>query len=314
VYLATIIGQLTLGDDMELGIDYLRQFKAGGRGDFGGGLLTWENLGKSIPDIRDPLVTLPLRPSVPGLNVYGKLADGVDVFVRALEGTQRFKVLSRPSIYAANNKKAVITSGRRIPVPTSSVSDLSNNNSVRTSIDFQDVVLKLEVIPLINSNKEVSLNIAQVNDTVVGEQLVAGNIVPVIATERLLTAVTVPNRSTIVLGGLITENEEKSTSGVPIISRIPVLGHAFKSKKTKKSRKELIIFIQPVVVEEGAEVHEASYREDIRTEAGTLAAEAFPQVPLPSYERPVPPPRTAQPLLKPAARPTGKSAVKSKRP
>jgi len=48
--------------------------------------------------------------------------------------------LSRPAIYAANNKKAVITSGRRIPVPTSSVSDLSNSNSVRTNIDFQDVV------------------------------------------------------------------------------------------------------------------------------------------------------------------------------
>src|SRR5690606_11865337 len=126
-----------------------------------------------------------------------QIADGVDAYIRALESTQRFKVLSRPSIYAANNKKAVITSGRRIPVPTSSVVDLSNTDSVRTNIDFQDVVLKLEVIPLINSNREVSLTIAQVNDTVVGQQQVAENSVPIIGTERLLTTVTVPNRSTI---------------------------------------------------------------------------------------------------------------------
>ena len=170
--------------------------------------------------------------------------------VRALEATQRFKVLSRPAIYAANNKKAVITSGHRIPVPTSSITDLSNTSNVRTNITYQDVVLKLEVIPLINSNKEVSLTIAQVNDTVDGQQQVADNTVPIIGTERLVTTVTVANRTTIVLGGLITENEEKSTSGIPVLSRIPVLGNAFKSTKTKKSRKELLIFIQPVVVED----------------------------------------------------------------
>ncbi len=311
VYLATIIGQLTLGDDIEFGVDYLRQFKADGSGDYAGGFLTWDKLGRAITDIRNPIVTPPLGPVVPGLNVYGQIKDGLDVFVRALEGTQRFKVLSRPAIYAANNKKAVITSGQRIPVPTSSVSDLANNNSVRTSIDFQDVVLKLEVIPLINSDREVSLNIAQVNDTVVGEQIVAENVVPVIATERLLTAVTVPNRSTIVLGGLITENEEKTTSGVPVISRIPVVGHAFKSTKKTKSRKELIIFIQPVVVEDGEDVRPASYREDIRTAIGADAAEVFPEVPLPKFEMPAESPRRVQPLFKPA--PDGKSAAKTKR-
>jgi type II secretory pathway component GspD/PulD (secretin) len=186
-------------------------------------------------------------------------------------------VLSRPSIYAANNKKAVITSGRRIPVPTSSVSDLDNSNSIRTNIAFQDVVLKLEVIPLINSNKEVSLTIAQVNDTVVGQQVVAENTVPIIGTERLVTTVTVANRSTIVLGGLITENDEKTNTGVPVLSRIPMVGNLFKSSKTVKTRKELIIFIQPVVVEDGAQVDAASLQEDLRTQVGAAAAASFPE-------------------------------------
>ncbi len=308
VYLATIIGQLTLEDGAELGVDYLREFRAGGSGDYAGALITRESILKSIADIRNPVITSPFGP-LAGLSVYGQISDGFNAFVRALETTQRFNILSRPSIYAANNKKAVITSGRRIPVPTSTISDLSNSTSVRTNIAYQDVVLKLEVIPLINSSKEVSLTIAQVNDTVVGQQQVAENSVPIIATERLLTSVTVANRATIVLGGLITENEEKLTSGIPVISRIPVLGHAFKSTKTKKSRKELIIFIQPVVVEDGEEARAASHTEDMRTAIGADAAGAFPEVPLPTFESPA-----ALPPVQPAMKPSGKASSKSKRP
>ncbi len=287
VYLATIIGQLSLEDGMEFGIDYLRHFKAGGQGEYAAALLTGNSLAKSVADLRNPIAASPIGP-LAGLSLYGQIADGVDGFVRALESTQRFKILSRPSIYAANNKKAVITSGRRIPVPTSTISDLSNTNSVRTNINFQDVVLKLEVIPLINSNKEVSLTIAQVNDTVVGQQQIANNTVPVIGTERLLTSVTVANRSTIVLGGLITENEERTTTGVPILSHLPVLGFAFKSTKSVKARKELIIFIQPAVVEDAAETAAVSLAEDTRTEVGADAATTFPDLDLPSFERPLP--------------------------
>lgn len=319
VYLATIIGQLTLGNDINFGVDYLREFKAGGNGEYSGAFLSNLNVLRAIPDVRNP-VTTAISP-LPGLNVYGQIANGVNAYINALEGTQRFKVLSRPSIYAANNKKAVITSGSRIPVPTSSITDLVNTSSVRTNIAYQDVVLKLEVIPLINSNREVSLTIAQVNDTVIGQQTVAENSVPIIATERLLTSVTVANRSTIVLGGLISENEEKSTSGIPVLSRIPVLGHAFKSTKSKKARKELLIFIQPVVVDENEAELAASRSEDARTSIGADAAEVFPEVPLPSFEQPVAPPpkpvtvttRSPLPVVKTPAKSTGKTTPKTKR-
>src|SRR4029077_19791612 len=153
VYLATIIGQLTLDDGMDIGVDYLRRFKADGGGNYAANFITLDSIAKSISDIRNPAIQ-PTISALSGLNVYGQIAEGIEVFVHALEAGQRFKILSRPSIYAANNKKAVITSGQRIPVPTSTLSDISNPNSIRTNITFQDVVLKLEVIPLINSNKE----------------------------------------------------------------------------------------------------------------------------------------------------------------
>lgn len=280
VYLSTIIGQLSLGDGYNVGVDYLREFKAGGNGDAAGSMITWDTLQRAVTDVRNPIPVPPLNPAK-GLNIYGQIADGFDVYIRALESTQRFKVLSRPAIYAANNKKALITSGRRIPVPTSSITDLSNTSSVRTNIEYQDVVLKLEVIPLINSNREVSLTIAQTNDTVDGQQQVAENTVPIIGTERLVTTVTVANRSTIVLGGLITENEEKTTSGVPVLSRIPLLGHAFKSTSSEKRRRELLIFIQPVVVEDNEQAEDASLGENIRTKIGTEAGLQFRDFSLP---------------------------------
>ncbi len=303
VYLATIIGQLTLGDDMEFGVDYLRRFKSGENGNFAASFITSDRLAKAVTDARNPVVTPPLG-ALSGLTVYGQIADGVSAFVRALEGTQRFKILSRPAIYAANNKKAVITSGQRIPIPTSTITDLANTNNVRTNIAYQDVVLKLEVIPLINSNKEVSLNIAQVNDTVVGQQQIADNTVPVISTQRLLTTVTVANRNTVVLGGLITETEEKSTTGIPYISRIPVLGLAFKTTKTKKARTELLIFIQPVVVEDSVAAAAASENEDSRTEIGHDAAEVFPDLPPPNFKKSSlqPPPASLPPAPESSAK------------
>ncbi len=284
VYLATIIGQLTLDDNFEVGVDYLRQFNAGGHGNFAASLLTSDAIRNAVADIRNPVASA-IQP-LGGLSFYGQLADGLDVFVRALESTQRFKVLSRPSIYAANNKKATITSGQRIPVPTSTVSDLSNNSRVQTNIAFQDVVLKLEVIPLINSNKEINLTVAQVNDNVIGEQKVADNVVPIISTERLVTTATVENRHTIILGGLITESQEKTTSGVPVLSRIPLLGMAFRSTKTRKQRKELLIFIQPVVVEDNQEADATSEGEERRTDIALDAQIAFPNLPRPEFRQP----------------------------
>jgi type II secretory pathway component GspD/PulD (secretin) len=211
------------------------------------------------------------------MNLYGAIGDSLDVFVTALETTNRFKVLSRPSVFALNNKKATITSGSQIPVPVQSTSFASGNNpNVTTNIAYRDVVLKLEVVPLINADGEVTLTIAQVNDTVTGTQRVEPNNIPIIGTEQIITTVNVPDRNTIVLGGLISEQEKKDTNGMPLLSRIPGVGNLFKNNSNSNTRKELIIFIQPHVVTDEASLRTLSYREDIRTKIGGDAAERFP--------------------------------------
>ena len=285
VYLSTVIGELTLGNSFNLGIDYLQKFAATGKN--GGLTSSFINqqpqivTGNSIADVRDNLITSAFGP-LKGFNVYGQIGTAVDTFVNALETTNDFKVISRPSVFALNNKKAVITSGQSIPVPSQTVTNTNtvNNNgtgNVTTTVEYKDVVLKLEVIPLINPDGEVTLRIAQVNDTVVGSQVVGANNVPIIGTEQLTTTATVSSGNTIILGGLISETDKKNNSGIPGLSRIPVIGNLFKSHDVTKERKELLIFIQPQVVNDNDQLRKASLHEDLRTKVGADAYKAFPE-------------------------------------
>lgn len=283
VYLATVIGQLTLGDGFEFGVDWLTQFNNfGANSGFASSLLTTnENIvnNGNISDLRDNLITSPFGPNK-GFNFYGQISETVQAYVTALETTKRFKVLSRPSVFALNNKKATITSGQQIPVPSQTITTTgsnANNGNVTTTIEYRDVVLKLEVVPLINPNGEVTLTIAQVNDTQVGTQRVEPNDIPIINTEQLITTVTIPDGNTVVLGGLISEQDSKDTEGMPFISRVPLLGSFFKDDKQNLSRKELIIFIQPKVVNDDTALRTASAAEDLRTRVGADAAEKFPE-------------------------------------
>jgi type II secretion system protein D len=292
VYLATVIGQLTLGDDVEFGVDYLQKFTEfengnPAEGGIASGLINNRDdiiTNNNVADLRNNLVTTAFGPTS-GLNVYGQIGESLDTFVSALESTNRFKVLSRPVVYTQNGKRAEITNGQRIPVPQQSLTDSTgqvNNAAVQTTIGFEDVVLKLEVLPTINEQHEVTLEIVQVNDTVIGTQIVANNNVPIIGTQELNTTVTVPDRSTIVLGGLITETDTTTTSGIPLLSRIPILGALARNTVDSIERTELIIFIQPIVVGSDGNVYLPSVDEDLRTAVGEHAAEVFPNPGVPT--------------------------------
>ena len=185
------------------------------------------------------------------LNLYGQIGS-LSQYINLMDQDKHFKVLSRPSIYARNNTKAVISSGQRIAVPTNI---LSNGSSVAggvastsASIDYRDVVLKLEVIPLINSDDEVTLKISQLNDNIVGSQTISGNTIPTIGTQELNTEITVKSGQTVVLGGLITEKEGNNGRGVIFLRRIPIIKHLFGTTEKSKNREELLIFIQPQII------------------------------------------------------------------
>ena len=272
VYLAVVIGQLRLDKGMEYGVSYLLRNNGG----IAGSALSPSQLPGIFPDpssIVKPGSLAPALSALSGLTVYGTIADSVDVFARFLENTNRFRTLSRPVIYTTNNRKATILSGQKVPVPTQSLTNSNgfsaNGSSITSNIQYQDVVLKLEVIPLINSDREVNLVIAQTNDNIVGKETISGNDVPIIATQEIKTSVRVPNGATIVLGGLISEDKERNVNGIPYISQIPVLGTLLGGRTENKIKKsELIVMIQPVVVESNGDMMKGSAYEADRTPLG----------------------------------------------
>lgn len=283
VYLSVVIGQLQLGQSVNFGTAWPESLTVNALGWSEGykassilGKLGLENGPTSTYNL-----TTPIEPAGKSsrLNLYGTIGTSLNVVVSALESTNRFKVLSRPVLSVQNNKKASITSGQKIPVPQSTLGNAGGGGSIvslQTTIGFQNVVLKLEMIPQVNVNDEVTLEIAQVNDTQQGSLTVSGNDIPIIGTQELTTTVTVPNKKTIVLGGIITERLVQDGQGVPLVSKIPVVGEAFKSKSKNVSRDELLIFIQPVVARNHETQANASFDEDLRTDVAIDAAEAFP--------------------------------------
>jgi type II secretion system protein D len=317
VYLAVVIGQLTLGDGIEFGIDYLIRngdLRILGQGTSAGiaDLLRNRNAVLDIlPGASDVINTAgeaantlagTTLPVASGLTVFGSIGDNVDIFARALASTNRFQIISRPVVYAANNQKAVISSGQSVPVPQSTLTSVvsgginNDSNAVTSNIEYKDVVLKLEVIPLINSKNEVTLEIAQQNDNIQETVEISNNQVPVIGTQELTTTVTVPNRHTIILGGLITDQEQRVETGIPFLKDIPFVGYAFASTTKDTVRRELIVMIQPFIIDSDETLQQAnfiersnsSFRDGIYDEVAPLAPGNVPTVPSfgPSPEKP----------------------------
>ncbi len=297
IYLAVVIGQLTLGDGVEAGVDYLihtDNLKVLGQG-------TAANLSNLIQGRNATIDVVPgtsnvvstaataattasqvagtALPILSGLTVFGSFGDSVDVLVHALGTSNKFEVISRPVVYTVNNKKAVISSGQQVPVPESSLTSAVSSNtttdssSIASTIDYKDVVLKLEVIPLINSENEVTLTIAQQNDNVQEYVQISNNSVPVVGTQELRTTVTVPNRNTVVLGGLITDQETRVQTGIPFLKDVPGLGYLFSTTKKDVTRRELIVMIQPFIIDNKQKLMEANAIERNNTSFPTTVYE-----------------------------------------
>ncbi len=259
VALSTVIGELSLNNSEEFGVDYFLQFKnknlATGNTQVGAGVVS-RNTGATILDPAS-LITFDQFASAAtggGTNVYLAAGNTLAAIVHALDSTGRFRTISRPTVFTSNNKKAIIASGQEIPVPTNTISSSTGGGIIntglaqQTNIEFKKIALQLEVVPLINSNKEVSLDILQKLDSLTGQVTrVDGNDIPTIATRYIRTTVSAPNGSTIVLGGLIQDDKRHSRSGFPILDRLPLIGSLFSSTTNSKNRTELIVLMRPEV-------------------------------------------------------------------
>src|SRR5438445_3491194 len=169
VALSTVIGELTLKNDEEFGVDYFAKYnkKVVGISRNTGAPLPLPSVGPSASPVTgigtgivDPagLINFSriIQNVATGTNVYIAAGNYLATIVHLLETTGRFKVISRPMVLTRTNKKVIVASGREIPVRLNTLTNattVTNVASVQSSIEFKKVALQLEVVPLINSEK-----------------------------------------------------------------------------------------------------------------------------------------------------------------
>jgi general secretion pathway protein D len=227
VLIQVLIVELRRDRGFELGLDLSAKPADGGTGHVEGAL-----------QFTDGVTNLVLRV----MNLHGY---EVEARVRAAARRGNAKIVSRPVVVASNNREARILVGSQRPFVQVSRS-LPTDAAVRDQVvQYRDVGTKLTVMPTINVDGYVSLQIRQeVNNATEETQFGA----PIISTREAETTVLVRDGQTVVLGGLRENQQDISSSGIPILSSIPLVGGLFGAQRNQWSDTELYLFITPMVL------------------------------------------------------------------
>ncbi|MBS0373617.1 MAG: type IV pilus secretin PilQ [Proteobacteria bacterium] len=194
--------------------------------------------------------------NVPIANPAGQIAlsilNGnylVDLELSAAQAEDRAEIVSAPRVITSNQKEAIIEQGVEIPYQESS-------SSGATTTQFKKAVLSLKVKPQITPDNRVIMDLTVSKDSV-GQlvQSATGGQVPSIDTRQITTQVLVNDGQTVVLGGIMETERRTADTKVPLLGDIPVLGYLFKSRTRTNNKDELLIFVTPKILREGANLY-----------------------------------------------------------
>jgi type IV pilus assembly protein PilQ len=206
-----------------------------------GGNPAWSSTTLPIPSMA---VNFPVQ-QASGIGIQlGRLAGSmVDLDLRLTigEGTGNVKVIARPKVVTLDNKKATIKQGEKYPY-------VVRNQEGQLSTELKDIDLVLEVTPRIAFDGSINMEVVVKRNSIGAERNSLGD--PSIASREVQTEIMVKDGETAVIGGIIEEEVTKLTSMIPVLGNIPVIGWLFKSKQTIKTKKELLIFITPQVLQD----------------------------------------------------------------
>ncbi len=244
------IVEANLSFQKELGVQWGFQATGGTKRNvtFGGGVGGTVQ-GTSVRNV----VSLPAiaRTAVPGgvatagvlefllTSVYG--LRQLDVAISAHENKGDVRVISSPKIATLDNKEASIEQGLRIPYRK-----LTTEGTVST--DFIDANLKLTVTPHVTNDGHIKMNIKAKRDAPSHEVVVEGT--PSIDKKEAITEVLVKDGAVVAIGGVYSIEKTEGTEGIPLFSKIPLLGWLFKRSTNDDRRRDLLIFISPRIVKD----------------------------------------------------------------
>ncbi|MGE3526504.1 MAG: type II secretion system protein GspD, partial [Gemmatimonadales bacterium] len=174
----------------------------------------------------------------------------IDATIRLAQSRGDAEIVSRPVLLASNNVEASFLVGSQRPFVQVSRSLPTDTPSRDQVVQYRDVGTKLTVLPTINQDGYVSLLLQQEINAATSETQFDA---PVISTREARTQVLVRDGQTIVIGGLRDDQRDRSQSGVPILSGIPIIGGLFGGASRRQSATELYIFITPRIIRSDAD-------------------------------------------------------------
>ena len=236
------IAEVTLNDSLNYGVQFFLNNKFGSL------------INSATPSL--PTTVLP------GFNaVLGNVLTP-QVVINALHGYTDVKVLSNPSLVVVDNQVATLQVGDQVPVSTGTATVLTTANTVVNTVDYKNTGIILRVQPRINSNGNVLMDVEQEISNVAqnGNQ---ASLTPTLSQRRVKSSIMVTSGQTVLLAGLVNETQNRSRSTIPLVDQIPFLGDASGTNGRGLARTELIIFIRPQIIRDGAD---ASYvAEELRS-------------------------------------------------
>ena len=242
VLIEVLAAEVTLTDDTKLGVEWAVR---SGRFDV-------SSSPSGVLPSRPAQSLIPLGGAVPvGFNFFTFAADKFLAALNAMASENRVNVLSNPSIMTAENRKAVINVSTSVPIVTSQQVPIATGgitgNSITQTVEYRDAGIILTVTPRIGEQGTVALDVKQeVNE--VGENEPPPINSPRFTKREAETSVVLLNNQTLVLGGLIQNKRTRIRVGIPLLSRIPIVGYLFGSVENKIEKTELLLLITPRTV------------------------------------------------------------------
>jgi len=205
-----------------------------------GGVGSGIGLGPIPPWVPDP----GLSPTPGGIALFTYqrgVLNALNLRMSALERVAAIKSIAKPSVITINGQKATIKQGVQVPFQTAAV---GAGGTAVPNIEFKDVVLQLDVTPIVSPDDRIMMEIELKRDTL-GIQTPQG---PAINTKDVKTKIIVEDGQTVVIGGIIDDQSNLTNEGIPGLVRVPLLKYLFGQERLSKQNSELLIFITPLLV------------------------------------------------------------------
>ena len=179
-----------------------------------------------------------------------------------MQSDGRLEILSRPQILAADNMVANINVGQQVPVVTGS--RITERGDSINNFEYQNVGVQLEVTPRINPEGIVKMDVAPTISSLSSSTVAVSKDfnAQVINNRSASTSVSVQDGQTVVIGGLISTEDDERVTKIPLLGDIPYIGQVFRKTKKKRVRSELLVILTPHVINEPGEAEKFS-RENI---------------------------------------------------